>query len=84
LVNGGVKMFIPLGTIVKDAEDIKKYCVGKDVEVRGCWFNDIREFHVSEYYSTYSAIQSREYTVRCEPVDGGYKVIKVLRHKHLE
>jgi|HigsolmetaAR203D_1030402.scaffolds.fasta_scaffold00263_4 hypothetical protein len=72
-------MFIPLGTIVKDENDIKKFCVGKNINIRACWFNDTREFHVSEYYSTYSAIQSRDYVVECETVESGYKVKRVRR-----
>jgi hypothetical protein len=72
-------VFIPLGTIVKDENDVKKYCVGKNVEVRACWFNEYREFNVSEYYSTYSAIKSRDYVVRCEKVENGFKVVDVIR-----
>lgn len=72
-------MFIPLGTIVKDENDVKKYCFGKDVSVRGSWLNETRQFDVSEYYSSYSSIQSREYTIYCETVENGFKVIKVRR-----
>lgn len=72
-------MFIPLGTIVKDENDVKKYCVGRDIRVSSCWLNDIRQFDVSEYYTTYSSIQSRDYTIYCEPVEDGYKVVKVHR-----
>ncbi|MED4883870.1 hypothetical protein [Bacillus smithii] len=75
-------MFIPLGTIVKDKEDVKKYCHGRDIEISACWFNDKKEFSVSEYYPSYSAIQSRDYTIRCEPVEEGYKVVKVIRHTY--
>jgi hypothetical protein len=72
-------MFIPIGTIVKDENDVRKYCVGKDVTVSGCWLNETKRFDVSEYYSSYSAIQSRDYTVECEPVEEGFKVVKVWR-----
>lgn len=72
-------MFIPVGTIVKDENDVKKYCVGRDITVRACWLNDTRIFDVSEYYSSYSSIQSRDYTVECEPVEEGFKVVKVRR-----
>ncbi|MEK4951900.1 hypothetical protein NST12_16535 [Bacillus sp. FSL W8-1127] len=72
-------MFIPVGTILRNKEDVKKYCHGSDISIRECWFNDKKEFLVSEYYSSYSAIQSREYTVRCQPTEEGYKVIKVIR-----
>lgn len=75
-------MFIPLGTIVKDENDVKKYCVGKDVSVRGSWLNETKQFDVSEYYSSYSSIQSREYTVYCEPIEDGFKVVKVHRWRY--
>ena len=72
-------MFIPLGTVVKDESDVKKYCTGKDIEVSSCWLNDTKQFDVSEYYSSYSSIQSRDYTIYCEPTVDGYKVVKVRR-----
>lgn len=72
-------MFIPIGTIVKDENDVKKYCTGKDVSVRGCWLNKTKQFEVSEYYCSYSAIKSRDYTIECESVEEGFKVVKVYR-----
>jgi hypothetical protein len=73
-------MFIPLGTIVKDVEDMKKYCA-KNSTVTLTWLNDEPEFDVSEYYLGFSAIQSRDYIVKCEKVEGGFKVLRVWK-KH--
>lgn len=72
-------MFIPLGTVIKNEDDVKKYCVGKDVSVRSSWLNDTKQFDVSEYYSTYSSIQSRDYTIYCKQTENGFKVFKVYR-----
>jgi len=77
-------MFIPVGTIIKNKEDIRKYCHGRDVRIDECWLNDKKEFNVSEYYTTFTAIKSREYEICCEPTEDGYKVIKVTRFYDLE
>lgn len=72
-------MYIPVGSIVKDETDVRQYCVGRDVTVRSCWFNDTKQFDVSEYYLSYSSIRSREYTIYCEAIEDGFKVVKVHR-----
>lgn len=72
-------MFIPIGTVIKSEEDVRKYCHGRDVRIRSFKVNGIKQIDVAEYYTTHSAIKSRDYTIELEPLENGYKVSKVYR-----